>query len=203
MCRLQGYMSPATTIIYESQNMSSSTLVQAIRFRMLVGNLSDSEFLQFTARIVALFGRNILLTSILSRITDTKASQLDAQTVDRLISTIKEIINARDDESESSRANSTTLDELPGPLVGEISSYLKQKEFASFCRGSRSIFVGCSEYASVYFSCTNCLKKMHVLTIQTDSAQGAGPAPCLRLLPCEPRKVSTGSSHQNEAAQVR
>ena len=130
---------------------STSPLAQAIRFRVLADQLSDSEFMQFTTRIVSRFGRNILLTPISSKITGTKSDRFEEQTVNELIGAIKEIINDRKDDEATSIASKAALDALPGPLIGEISSYLKQNELGSFCRGSRSIFVGCSEYVSVCF----------------------------------------------------
>ena len=120
--------------------MTSSTLAQAIRFRVLVDQLSDSEFIQFMTRIVTRFGRGILLTPMLNQIRGAKSNRLDGQAVSGLISAIKEIINAREEEPYTSIANKVALDELPAPLIGEISSYLKQKELSSFCKSSRSIF---------------------------------------------------------------
>ena len=126
----------------------TSTLAQAIRFRVLVDQLRDSEFIQFTTHIVTRFGRDILLTPILNHIMGARSNRLDGQTVNGLIAAIKEVINAREEEPHAATASKVALDEL----IGEISSYLKQTELRSFCQSSRSIFAGCSEYVSVRFS---------------------------------------------------
>ena len=80
--------------------MTSSTLAHAIRFRVLVEQLSDSEFIQFTTRIVTRFGRGILLTPMLNHIV---GASLDVQTVSGLIATLKKIINAREEDRSSHR----------------------------------------------------------------------------------------------------
>ena len=119
---------------------------------MLAEQLNDTEFIQFMTRIVTRYGRSILLKSISNQITGTRTSQLDVQSVNELISAIKEIINARWDEAGASIASKVALDVLPAPLIGEISSYLQQTELGSFCQSSRAIFVGCSEYVCLLFN---------------------------------------------------
>ena len=113
-----------------------ATLVQMVRFRWLADQLNDNEFKTFINEMLHKCGRNVVLTQFM----DFKALATNGQTMDKFIEIVQGIILNR--KKQPLECVPTRLGSLATSLIGEIGSYLNQKDYRKFAQCSRAIFIG-------------------------------------------------------------
>ena len=117
-------------------------LAQSIKFRWLAAQLNDAEFQQFVSKWLQSGGRDFILTSLYNQFIRTNEDNETEHPVIKPMNIISSIIESREEQANESEIRPTTLDELSSVLIGEIASYLNQKDYISFGKTNRSIYYG-------------------------------------------------------------
>ena len=104
--------------------------------------LADKEFNQFMTHFIKTSGRNAISTLLRSSAPALKNNENKSinQHIDSAINITKSIIRSREDQPGSELTQSR-LDTLPSAIMGDIGSYLPQKDYASFSTTNRAIYV--------------------------------------------------------------
>ena len=121
--------------------MAVTSVLGAVKFGSLVNKLTGTEFNQFTAHFVQRCGRNAWLSPLMSQTLNSKC-ETNPEHLNIAINLATTIITSR--QSANSHLN-IQLDTIPKSLIGEISSYLVQKDHVSFSKSNRSIYIGCND----------------------------------------------------------
>ena len=123
-----------------------SSLTQAIKFRSLASQLTDTEFTTFVKEVISQYDRSIILTPIFNQFSQHIPASPNQQMLDELIAIIKRIMTQRNPATKPgivSDPKPVTMLSLSSALIGEIGSLLDQKSHMRFSRCSRDIYIGC------------------------------------------------------------
>ena len=122
------------------------TFCKVIHLRHLSDTLADAEFNQFTLHFIKTCGRNLFLSLICGKFisaNNRNPLSIDTQPLDTAISIIQTIIRSRKQIDMTSFKIKLQL--LPKTIIGEIASFLSQKDYASLSNTNRSIYMGCND----------------------------------------------------------
>ena len=103
-------------------------LVDIFKFKNLAKQLTDNEFNQFMANVSKAFNDRNLILNLLSGAFEKPSNQQDIIT--KMTKMITKIIRNRSNTTQQSSI--TKVDQLPSQIIGEISSYLYQREYTRF-----------------------------------------------------------------------
>ena len=130
---------------------TNTTLVSILRFKNLNAQLTEQEFDTFLSKTSRIIGREKMLSMLCRSIFNPLRSapaphrdEADVQTCNDVVEMTlitTDILQER--ESMSSSSHEPRLNGMPTNLIGEIASFLKQKEYAHFSLTNRKIFVHC------------------------------------------------------------
>ena len=115
-------------------------LLQVIKLKQLAKVLSYEEFEQFKTYVSQITNdQNFIMNVLYGKSTNT----YNPESIDKMIKIISKIIQSRTHHSDENVQSSAKycIDDLPSPIIGEISSYLKQRSYSSFTRCNRIIFI--------------------------------------------------------------
>ena len=118
----------------------TAALPTAIKFCSLSEELNDDEFGRLLSAICARTGRKLLLTALFEQFRDED----NANGVESAIADIHDIMSSREPKHQVTQCKSLGVHALPTELIGEIGSYLKQREYFYFGRVFRATYIGCS-----------------------------------------------------------
>eukprot|EP01083_Nonionella_stella_P135471 412113_1 len=158
-----------------------SSLVQKIKLRVTLNELSTHEFSQFLLNLLDTVGRDwiehkILNGNSIDGVSDSDVSQIASN-----------ILQQRKKQcTEQDQKSTITIHALSTQLIGEIASYLIQSDYIQFEKANRSIFIGCNSpntlhhldltsstmnYPSVPFAKLLAIKSMTLPCCQFDQLQ--------------------------------
>lgn len=120
---------------YKQENVS---LVDSLNLTLTANELSADEWSLFSSQM----GSTLILNS-------TKS--LSPDDVKRATSTMKQIIQSRDEIPSDALAKSECIDQLPSNVIGHIGSYLNAKEYGRFEQCNRTLFVSCNSPNKLQF----------------------------------------------------
>lgn len=140
-------------------------LSSLIQFRSLADDLSPIEFNRFLVKMVADFGKNVILTPIFNSFAGGEAVHPTTPLND-IIALIKDIIRQRKQDDSTTDSQTVTINSLVSPLIGEIASMLKQEEYANFSACSRDCYIGCNS--------PNTLRELDLLYVGNYNAVNLG-----------------------------
>eukprot|EP01083_Nonionella_stella_P174489 605056_1 len=122
-----------------------ASLVEAIRFRALSSKLDKTEFNTFILEFIQGCGRNILVTSLFNQFhTSNTTENANRQALQTCIGVIKQIMESRKRKPNTLSQTQITIHSLSPELIGELSSYLCQKDNCAFSVVNRAIYIGCN-----------------------------------------------------------
>ena len=126
-----------------------SALHKVIRLQSLIKTLNDNEITQFTMLFFKKCGREALLNPFCNQYIQANVVNADTSHLDAAMGIIKNIIRTRctyaSNKKKSFNQNGIGMELLPSAIIGEIASYLNQKNYASLSKTNRSVYIGCSE----------------------------------------------------------
>ena len=117
-----------------------SNVVSVVKFKKLANQLTSIEFDQFLSKFTQNNGKESILKLLCSQFIKSTSINNHQLLLDNMIQIVSNIIQTRKTK-DIPQANITKIDELPSPLIGEIGSYLNQKEYSIFTRANRTIYV--------------------------------------------------------------
>eukprot|EP01084_Bolivina_argentea_P187611 323118_1 len=120
----------------------SAKMEELIRFRLLVEKLTDKEFEQFTLKLIRLYGKNIIISSLFDHFCKTTAKRIQHKekqyNMTDIINIINQIINSRQKDKNNINNNKNNplsiknISQLPSNLISETASFLDMLEYHSF-----------------------------------------------------------------------
>ena len=118
---------------------SLSTLVNSIKFQILVKQLDDDEFETFLSRLWRRNGKDTVLELFCRPQTGNNSiSQME------LIRISSAIITERDPSRRYPQPKIAIISRTPSQLIGEIASFLDYSDYVSFSSTNRKMFVDCN-----------------------------------------------------------
>ena len=117
---------------------SLSTLVNSIRFQILVKQLDDDEFDTFFSRLCRRNGKDTVLELFLPNTGNNSIPQME------LIRFASTIITERDPSRHYPQPETAIISGTPSQLIGEIASFLDYSDYVSFSSTNRKRFVDCN-----------------------------------------------------------
>ena len=115
------------------------SLVQAIKFRALVAQLSDTDTQSFVTNL-ALCDPQLIIRSLTSRFICQSRSSDDDTENKKCNDILSTIIQSRD--SDDNKSCDDKLDTLPRRVIGICSSFLDQTSYAALSVANRSTYLG-------------------------------------------------------------
>ena len=132
-----------------------SSICKVIKFRSIIEALTDTEFDTFISHFRRQCGRNALL--VVGSPFNFKNNTL-SHNVEIAINIVETIIRSRKKSINISSSNNKKLDTLPCAIIGEIGSYLRQRDHIRLSKCSRSVYIGCND--------PNTLRQLNLLQTQ-------------------------------------
>ena len=121
-------------------------LVSLIKYKNLIGQLTDSEFDTFLSNFRRKIGREeilrLLCVPFVQRLASKDAADQAFPTIAPMSKIVSDILRAR--KPTSNPSHKVNITDLPPAMVGEIASYLSQKHYISFSRTNRKMYVDCN-----------------------------------------------------------
>ena len=117
---------------------SLSTLVDSIKFQLLVKQLDDDEFDTFLSQLWRRNGRDTVLQLLRPNKEHNDIPQKE------LIQITSTIITERDPSHRNLQPTSNSISGTPSHLIGEIASFLHCRSYVSFSSTNRKMFVDCN-----------------------------------------------------------
>ena len=117
---------------------SLSTLVDSIKFRILVKQLDDDEFDTFLSRLWRRNGKDAVLQLLRPNALNNNIPQKE------LIQVTSIIITERGPPRRHMQPKTANIVETPSQLIGEIASFLDYSDYISFSSTNRKMFVDCN-----------------------------------------------------------
>ena len=117
--------------------MSLQKIVNGLKFKKLAKQLTDNEFNKFISNLSNIFNDRDLILNVLCGKFATPSNQV--KIITKMNEIISKIIQNRKNNIRKTKA--TKLDQLPSAIIGEIASYLDQREYAKFSRSNSTIFI--------------------------------------------------------------
>eukprot|EP01083_Nonionella_stella_P074705 202761_1 len=122
-----------------------ASIAEALKFRILSSKLDDTEFNAFILEFIRRCGRNILVTSLFNQFhTSNTTENANRQALQTCIGVIKQIMESRKRKPNTLSQTQITIHSLSPELIGELSSYLCQKDNCAFSVVNRAIYIGCN-----------------------------------------------------------
>ena len=125
-----------------------SALTKVIQFRSLINTLNVKDLGRFTTCLMSQCGREAILAPFCNQFLETNLNNQNVEIINTAINIIRTILKSRSEANEEhqqiSRCTEIKLDTIPLPLMGEIGSYLKQKDHASLSKANMTIYIGCN-----------------------------------------------------------
>ena len=126
-------------------------LPQLIKFRSLANELDDTEFDHLIRTFIDLMmnrcGRRVIVTGLFAAFTEKsgKTCKMDAEALTQINEIIEGIIENREETPDIDDGDvSLRLDLLPGALIGELASWLPQRDYVALSVCSRSTYRACN-----------------------------------------------------------
>ena len=104
------------------------SLVESLNLTLTASELNANEWTHFLSEL----GKEFILKAI---------KCLKSDDINRTISTMKQIIQSRDEIPSNARAKVECIDQLSSGLIGEIGSYLNAKDYGRFEQCNRTLYV--------------------------------------------------------------
>ena len=122
-----------------------NALYETMKFSLLIDKLSDTEFNEFTALFVKQCGRKALMTPFISQtfINKCNTNHSNDHCKKKAMKIVQTIIRSSSNDIEPMQES--TIQTLPKTIIGEISSYLPQKDYVSLSTTSKLIYIGCND----------------------------------------------------------
>eukprot|EP01084_Bolivina_argentea_P315175 545986_1 len=125
---------------------------ELIRFRLLVEKLTDEEFELFTLKLIQLYGKNIIISSLFDHFNNhnQKTNEQKQYTMTDITNIINQIINSRKKikkdivNNKKDKLSVTNIAQLPSNLISETASFLDMLDYHSFQMTNRIIYVSCN-----------------------------------------------------------
>ena len=123
----------------QNSGVRMASLSQVIKVRSLLDSFNDIEFNELIARFVKQCGREALLTPFFAQHMKQNKSYHNPNS--------QHIINiiVRKRKSNFHLFTKVSIHTLPKAIIGEVASYLSQKDYVSLTKTNRSIYIGCNE----------------------------------------------------------
>ena len=123
-----------------------SSLSQVIKANSLLDSLTNIEFNQLITHFIKQCGRSALIAPFFAQYMHHNKSNhaSNTQHFDMMMDIIKIIVRKREDHSNSNPCKSD-IHTLPKAVIGEVASYLPQKDYVSLSKTNRFIYIGCNE----------------------------------------------------------
>eukprot|EP01084_Bolivina_argentea_P076604 138843_1 len=117
-----------------------------IKFRMLFDSLNSWEELLFMDKIIKSCGTELIKAAIFNHFAQKiiQFKPYNNNHIQTLNETLSDIIRSRKKPDKNENKIELKLDELPAPLISNISSYLMQTEYNKLQIANRKIFIGCN-----------------------------------------------------------
>ena len=124
----------------------ATRLVHAIRFRLLVSQLTKSEFKIFMSRLVDLEQSDWITSVMFNRFAHSPASNNDDDQigVEEINTMVSAIIQSREPQSDSAPAVAPNLDTMPRAIIGHIASFADETNYFLLQLVNRSLYIGCN-----------------------------------------------------------
>ena len=117
---------------------SRSTLVDSIKFQLLIKQLDDEEFDTFLSKMWRRYGRDTVLQLLCSNTGNCGIPQKE------LIQITSTIITERKPSRRDLQPTGNSISGAPRHLIGEIASFLDYSDYISFSSTNRKMFVDCN-----------------------------------------------------------
>eukprot|EP01084_Bolivina_argentea_P100186 179944_1 len=123
-----------------------ASLASLIRFRCLANKLDENEFELFTLKLLSVYGRGIITSSIFNSFTNIQ-SKYDINEIANIITDI--IAKRKKPKNKTTKTLNKSniskpcnnITKLPHELIGEIASWLKTSSFIQFQATNRIIYI--------------------------------------------------------------
>eukprot|EP01084_Bolivina_argentea_P315176 545987_1 len=125
---------------------------ELIRFRLLVEKLTDEEFELFTLKLIQLYGKNIIISSLFDHFNNhnQKTNEQKQYTMTDITNIINQIINSRKKikkdivNNKKDKLSVTNIAQLPSNLISKTASYLDMWQYNLFQTTNRFIYISCN-----------------------------------------------------------
>eukprot|EP01084_Bolivina_argentea_P151293 264095_1 len=106
--------------------MTSNPTANAVKFRLLGDQLTDTEFNIFLSKIIEAFGKDIIFASLFHLFINSSQTNKYFHQINKANTTISDIIKSRKIKPKQI-SKISTISQLPKELIGHLSSFLTQK----------------------------------------------------------------------------
>ena len=120
-----------------------TSISKVITARSLLDSFSKVEMNQLLLDFVKANGPNALLIPFFNQFLNSNKANANIQHIDSLTDIINTIITSRKINNDDSSPN-TVLGTFPKAIIGEVASYLHQKDNISLSMTKRAIYVDCN-----------------------------------------------------------
>ena len=121
----------------------ATMLAEAVKFKALIQQLERNEFTRLMGKIYDAHQSDLIGTALFKHLTQNNNDE-NMHDLRHINSAISTIIKSRKSKPKKHAISNAKLDKFPLPIIGCVSSWLRQSDYFHFEQVNRFIFIGCN-----------------------------------------------------------